>query len=366
MSNTGEKANSYNGVFRDLMAVIVFGILTAILIWVGKNNPEFIADTYLPYSRAAADILSKITGFVPFSIAEIILYLVVIGMTFSMIRLIFRLITGPRRIYGLIKFITGWAVTAAGLVFLFYALWGLNYYTPPLAERMALSVKDRSSRELYELCIVLADNANELAGEVERGADNKIPDIKFIRTAEQVAKDFSAVTGRKETRSKYILASKPFSYTQITGVFAYLTGECNINQNSTSAALPFTMAHEMSHRYGIAPEDEANFFAFYVTHQSDDPLVKYSGYMMALLYCQNKLYSSSKTLFRDLRGTYSDLLADDFDQYIKHWAQYDGKVAEKATAVNNTYLQAQGQQDGVKSYGRMVDLMLAWYETVKN
>ena len=366
MADLGEKAKAYNGIFRDLMTVIVLGLLTFAMIWLGKSNPDFITETYMPYSRTAEQIISKITGIVPFSVAEIIIYLIAIGLAFSLIRLIFRLITGPRRIYGLIKFVTGWAVTAAGLVFLFYALWGLNYYSPSLGVSMGLDVKQRSSQELYELCTYLADNANELAAQVDRDPDGLIPEIDFTKTAEQVAADFSAVTGRNETRAKYILASKPFSYTQITGVFIYLTGESNVNKNNTSAALPFTMAHEMSHRYGIAPEDEANFFAFYTTHQSTNPLVRYSSYMMALLYCQNKLYASSKTLYSQLRSTYSEQLLADNDQYSAHWAQYEGEVAEKATAVNNTYLQVQGQEDGVKSYGRMVDLMLAWYETAKN
>jgi len=366
MANIGDKAKSYNGIFRDLMTVIVFGFLTAVLIWVGKSNPDFIAGTYLPYSRAAENILSKITGFFSFSAAEILIYIVALGLAVSVIRLIFRLIAGPRRIYGLIKFVTGWAVAAAVLIFSFYVLWGLNYYAPPLSQSLGLNVKNRSSQELYELCTYLADNADKLAAQVERDSDGKIPDINFTKTADRVAKDFSAVTGRKETPAKYILASKPFSYTQITGVFTFITGESNVNSNSTSAALPFTMAHEMSHRYGIAPEDEANFFAFYVTRDSGDPLVKYSSYMMALTYSQNKLFSSSKTLYRKLYGTYGDLLIADLDQYARHWDQYEGKVAEKATTVNNTYLQAQGQEDGVKSYGRMVDLLLAWYETAKD
>ena len=362
----GEKAKFYNRIFRDLMAVVVLGILTFILVWVGKSDLDFIADTYMPFSRTAENILSKITGVVPFSVVEIIIYLIAIGLAFSLIRLIFRLITGPRRIYSLVKFVTSWAVTAAGLIFLFYALWGLNYYAPSLSDRMRLDVKARSSQELYELCTYLADNANELAVQVERDENGQIPEIGFTETAKQVAADFSAVTGRNETPAKYIIASKPFSYTQITGVFVYLTGESNVNKNNTSAALPFTMAHEMSHRYGIAPEDEANFFAFYVTHGSNDPLVKYSGYMMALMYCQNKLYASNKTLYQELRATYCDQLSDDYNQYSVHWAQYEGEVAEKATTVNNTYLQAQGQEDGVKSYGRMVDLMLAWYDSINN
>jgi hypothetical protein len=34
-------------------------------------------------------------------------------------------------------------------------------------------------------------------------------------------------------------------------------------------------------------------------------------------------------------------------------------VREVSSAVNDTYLKAQGQTQGVRSYGRMVDLLLA-------
>jgi len=33
--------------------------------------------------------------------------------------------------------------------------------------------------------------------------------------------------------------------------------------------------------------------------------------------------------------------------------------------VNDTYLKANNQSDGVKSYGKVVDLLLAWYRTQK-
>ena len=44
-----------------------------------------------------------------------------------------------------------------------------------------------------------------------------------------------------------------------------------------------------------------------------------------------------------------------------YWDHFDGKVAEASSRVNDTYLKMQNQTDGVKSYGRMVDLMLAYY-----
>ena len=43
------------------------------------------------------------------------------------------------------------------------------------------------------------------------------------------------------------------------------------------------------------------------------------------------------------------------------WEKYDGAVAEVSNRVNDTYLKANGQAEGVKSYNRMVDLIAAYY-----
>jgi hypothetical protein len=44
-----------------------------------------------------------------------------------------------------------------------------------------------------------------------------------------------------------------------------------------------------------------------------------------------------------------------------YWKQFETKVAEISNKVNDSYLKANNQDDGVKSYGRMVDLLLAYY-----
>ena len=43
------------------------------------------------------------------------------------------------------------------------------------------------------------------------------------------------------------------------------------------------------------------------------------------------------------------------------WQRYEGRVSEAATRVNDTYLKVNSQAEGVKSYGRVVDLMLAYH-----
>ncbi len=52
----------------------------------------------------------------------------------------------------------------------------------------------------------------------------------------------------------------------------------------------------------------------------------------------------------------------DFAAANAYWQQFEGPIRETSVQINHAYLQANLQHDGVKSYGRMLDLVLAWYE----
>ena len=43
------------------------------------------------------------------------------------------------------------------------------------------------------------------------------------------------------------------------------------------------------------------------------------------------------------------------------WDRYEGPVSDTAERINDTYLRANGQADGVRSYDRMVDLIMAYF-----
>lgn len=45
----------------------------------------------------------------------------------------------------------------------------------------------------------------------------------------------------------------------------------------------------------------------------------------------------------------------------QYWAGYDGRIAEFSEKINDNYLKANGQAAGIQSYGRMADLIVAYY-----
>ena len=112
---------------------------------------------------------------------------------------------------------------------------------------------------------------------------------------------------------------------------------------------------------GYMREDEANFIAFLACRASDFPEFQYSGAMLAFIHANNALFSIDRDLGSETYAMLSEGVKRDLAANSRYWKQFEGPVAEASEAVNDTYLKANRQEDGVKSYGRMVDLLLADY-----
>jgi hypothetical protein len=107
-------------------------------------------------------------------------------------------------------------------------------------------------------------------------------------------------------------------------------------------------------------EDEANFIGYLAAVNSDCAELRYSGYMLALVCTGNKLYEADKDKYFEVRSTYRRGITLDFAQNAEYWKQFEDTVlSEAGEKMNDTYLKINSVEDGTKSYGRMVDLLLA-------
>nr|MBQ4320366.1 DUF3810 domain-containing protein [Clostridia bacterium] len=164
---------------------------------------------------------------------------------------------------------------------------------------------------------------------------------------------------------KFIMASEPMTYTHISGVYTFFTGEANLNINFPEYSLPFTAAHEMSHQRGIARENEANFMAFLVCIESGDPYIRYSGYVNMYEYLANALYSANPDMYFELLAKVDKRVYGEIRAYSRFFDKYRESVASDVSgAVNDTYLKLQGQSAGTRSYGLVVDLAVAYVNDI--
>ena len=109
-------------------------------------------------------------------------------------------------------------------------------------------------------------------------------------------------------------------------------------------------------------EDEANFISVLAGINSDSPEFRYSSYAHALILAGNKLAARDVDLYNKLWEHYDRGMVIDFVKNSEYWDQFEDTVIQEVSdTVNDTYLKVNNQTDGVESYGRMVDLLLAWY-----
>jgi len=315
-----------------------------------------------------AEAISFFTSKIKFSLAEFILIaMVIILVSYLIITLIKTIINKSSKYFK--RFMLNIAATLSIIYFLFVLFCGINYYRHEFTYYSKLSIKESSTQDLINLCEILVNDANKQRTLLNTSSDGvaEIFDDNLIETAERAKRSFDNISQKYEVLKgnypapKLVILSPYMSQLRITGVFFPFTFEANVNIDVPDYQLPSTMLHELVHLRGFMREDEANFISYLACINSGFDDFAYSGTMLALSYSMSALYYEDYDAFVDLYNFYSDDVKNDISYSSNYWKQFETKFAEISNKVNDNYLKANNQEDGVKSYGRMVDLLIAYY-----
>lgn len=319
--------------------------------------------------RWVSQPLSLLTGLLPVSLMELGL---LAGMAAVPILLLYGIIRTIRKRTEVLAFLANILIflLAAGSIVYFslVLLWSLNYNRLPFADIASLEVRPSSVEELAGVCSRILDRTNSLRGKITEDP-NGIMSMpggymsafkRAYKGYDNAARIYPELGGRYGN-PKGILFSHAMSYTGISGIFCPFTGEANVDIAMPDLLIPSTAMHEMAHQRGFAREDEANYIAWLTCKLHPDPDFQYSGSVLALIYSMNALYANAPEKYKELRNRYSEGLVRDLQNHSEFWRRYEGPVEKVADRVNNAYLKANRQKDGVRSYGRMVDLLIAEY-----
>lgn len=246
-----------------------------------------------------------------------------------------------------------------------------GYYAPGLDEKLGLAVAPSEASKLRELGEYLLKSSNELAESLnvgEKGSymgyDTDVLSKKLNASYDALRQQYDFIP-YMHSRVKPLLLSEPMTYTHIAGVYTFFSGEANLNVNFPDYTLPFSAAHEMAHQRGFAREEEANFIAFLCCINSDDDYIKYSGYLNLYEYVASALYDTDREAYFDMITDMSYSVRRELIAYGDFFEKYEENVAADVTgAVNDVYLKSQGQSEGSRSYGLVVDLAIAYYQNI--
>lgn len=146
------------------------------------------------------------------------------------------------------------------------------------------------------------------------------------------------------------------------GVYSPFTVEANYNRDIPAYSLPHAVCHELFHLKGFMREEEANYIAWLACRESENAEFRYGGAVVGFLYATNALYRYDKEAYRDLMSRLCETAINDIIYNSRFWAQYEGVTTELHEKVNDVYLKVNSQMEGAESYGRVVELMLAYFQ----
>lgn len=315
-------------------------------------------------------IYGRVCGVVPFSVVEIGMYVMIAAG-------LWYVISHARQWRQVLAAVFSFVSV---LLFLYTVNCGINYYRIPFSSYLDLEVRESSVEELAELCRELVIQVNEAAklaersgsldgvelqaGQMEESAHFTYGNQMAVARAGQEAMEglgqqYEQLAGFYP-RPKPVLVSWILSVQQLSGIYSPFTVEANYNWQMTGYNIPHTVCHELSHLKGFMREDEANFIGYLACIGSTDEFFRYSGYLTGWVYAGNALARQDWELFNQFHNQLCPQALADLQANNVYWEQYEGEIAEAANQVNDAYLKINSQTDGVKSYGRMVDLMLAY------
>ena len=247
-------------------------------------------------------------------------------------------------------------LAAAGAVLWFQLVWGLNYARPPLDVRLALPAGGPTAGEVAALLIraVAGANADHAAAHAAGFPGPRDVPEALAAALHEVERADGRSRPSTPGRPKLTLLAPYFRIAGVDGLTAPVALETLLNPDLTGPERPFTLAHEWAHLAGYAPEADANFVAVRAVMRAG-VAARYSGWLFLLGETARQAPGEQRraALTALAAGPRDDLAA--IEQRAR--AQID-VVQRLGWRVYDGYLRSQGVTEGVRSYSRVVELLV--------
>ncbi|PCI34988.1 MAG: hypothetical protein COB60_04590 [Flavobacteriaceae bacterium] len=348
--------------FNFRIFLIFFLFVQLIFIQIMAHSPLFVEKYYAngiyPY---IAKFWRTILGWIPFSVGDILLFILVLLFIKTLFNLIKKRVTIKQTCINI-------TACASVLLFFFYFNWGFNYFRQPLSKKLQFTIDTYSDKDLETLSLHLINKTNSLQADL-MGIDSLKVLIPYTRTelykmgpkGYDKLGDMYPFLKYQTPAIKSSLMSTFQSYIGVGGYLNPLTGEAHVNANGLKTNAPSTISHEMAHQIGYAAENEAEFIGFLASTQHPDSFFKYSGYKNAMLHSVFEMRRRDSVLFKKLfthinKGVKKDLKAN-YDLQLRYKNPFEPYVKKGY----NLFLKSNKQKHGIHSYNRMVLLLINYY-----
>lgn len=256
------------------------------------------------------------------------------------------------------------------LFFIFHLNWGLNYFRQPVYKTLNFENEKYASNDLLHLTEKLIVKINQVQLSITKNDSivvenelNKTQIKEVAYTVYQQFRDKYPQFYHENLKVKHSLFSVPLTYMGFAGYLNPLTNEAQVNSLIPKNTYPMIVCHELAHQVGIASESEANFIGYLATTNSNDVYFKYSGYLMALRFCLVEIYQKDPEKFELLKIKLNKGIFKDIQQSEAFWESYQNWSEIYFKTFYDSFLKANKQKDGMKSYNKVVVLLINYHKT---
>jgi hypothetical protein len=256
---------------------------------------------------------------------------------------------------------------AGWLVFTFLTLWGFNYGRITVEDRLGLALDEVETSDIEASVRAEAQKLAQLR-------QSFAPDDTLALSADYFPSDVEAqlratledvlayynypVVGSVRAR---VLAPKGILLRFSTaGIYLPWTGEGHIDGGLIDLQRPSVMAHEMAHGYGFGDEGSCSFWAYLTAFRLKKPVLEYAirlGYWRSM--ASNWLRRDEEAYF-DFRDSLPTGIIADLEAINQNILAYPDILPAFRDAAYDSYLKAQGIEEGLANYSKVVLLVEAW------
>ena len=350
-----EKISYKRKILRMLIALEALVLLFVTLLILKSNQQicEFFATTF---SRAWIFLFGNLFGWLPISLYELFLIVVIVGAITLLVFIVTFLCKKQWKRLLSTAVIT--ALTVLTFLNIYTATASFNYGRDPLPDEVyaEYSGDDLTFEQAVELASNLIDRVNEAYRATQHDEQgNIVYPYSFKEMSDIIAKEYERLESDYFSpytpRAKRIINKTILSELHIVGVFFAPFGEANINGNETNLYLPHTMAHEMAHGKGVMREYQADLVADYILLTSDNPYLYYGAAVRVMYSALSmvSLYPNSSQVGRDLWAKIDRGITREEDNYHEFYGQFT-LLDDIGEFFNDIYLKLNKQQEGTGSY----------------
>ena len=234
--------------------------------------------------------------------------------------------------------------------FWFHMLWAFNYQCPGLFSDSADSYQENLSIEemTFQATTMATARRALFADHAPLPSEHELRDL-----VENTMIHFDyPVCGN--VRCRIVSESGGLRRLGILGIYFPFVGEGHADGSQLDITLPFTIAHEMSHGYGVTDEGEANYVAWQSLYTSKDLRIQYIADLQLLRSCLWQWKIKNHEAYLGFRNSIDLLVANDLDAINDNQREHPLFFPGVAESMNDAYLKSQGVIAGVESYDEFV------------